>query len=456
MTVTDWWHQVASSALLGTTRKPPPALDPALGVRPRECAGPEMTLLDAAAVGGAVRRAARRATAPTTGPAPVDDRPLAPAAAVQLLDLLLTQAPVPAPLIPLALDSWLREADRRGVRAPHRHLPALLTMAAHRALLRPATRAVGGPRMLWLAAQNPDWRWLPASSTPKVRGPKEERIEPDAWRKLPVTERRDGLAALAHPLSDAALTLLEIALDDRAETVRRDARALLDSAPGSDRAARMAARLRPLLSTAGVVRKSLEIDLPTEPDPAGVRDGLGKAPRGSQRAYWLEELAAGAPLEVWTEATGRPPDATVAMIREPAAIAGILRAVRARRDPLWARAMVNDHPDLFELLPVEDRSSVALDLVRGGRTADAVLTVIHNLPAPWDAPVSVAVIERLRRYKQPPQDDPHLLTALAARLHPDALSHVRQWERSDHQWGDLPTALARHLSLIPAITEAFR
>jgi hypothetical protein len=144
------------------------------------------------------------------------------------------------------------------------------------------------------------------------------------------------------------------------------------------------------------------------------------------------------------------------MIREPAALAGILRAVRARRDPTWARALLPDHPDLFPLLQADDRTAAALRIVRDDARPDAVLTVIAHLPAPWDREVSAAVVGRLRRRKQPPPFASHLLPSLAAGLDPAVLPAVRQWEHSDHHWDDVPTALTRYLALTPAITEAFR
>jgi hypothetical protein len=442
VTVPDWWHQLSSSALLGTSRKPPPTLLPALGVAARPEGGPEVSLLDAAAVGAAVLRSGRPLlSAPPVGPAPVDERPPAPPAAVQLLDLLLTQPPVPAALVPLALRAWLRAAGARGARIPHRHLPRLLSIATRREVLRDVARRAGGARMTWLATQNPEWQWLLADEPSEPAAVRPSLPEPAEWRKLPVKERRALLADLDRPEGPAEVAFLESALDDRAETVRRDAQRLLDAAPDSPRAARMAQRLRPLLRTTGVVRTSLEIDLPDEPDAAGVRDGLGRAARGSQRAHWLEQLAAGAPLDAWTDATGRPPEQTVAMIREPAALAGILRAVRARRDPTWARALLPDHPDLFPLLQADDRTAAALRIVRDDARPDAGTAV---------------VFARLRRRKQPPPFASHLLPSLAAGLDPAVLPAVRQWEHSDHHWDDVPTALTRYLALTPAITEAFR
>ena len=74
--------------------------------------------------------------------------------------------------------------------------------------------------------------------------------------------------------------------------MREEACRLLDRLPGSARAARMADRLRPLLTTHGTLRKHLEVGLPDDPDDAAVRDGLGdpgpgapSAPAGCSRSW---------------------------------------------------------------------------------------------------------------------------------------------------------------------------
>ena len=57
-TVDEWWGQLRAAALVGTARRDVPPL-PALGFLPRDGATREEALLDAAALGDAVRRAGR-------------------------------------------------------------------------------------------------------------------------------------------------------------------------------------------------------------------------------------------------------------------------------------------------------------------------------------------------------------------------------------------------------------
>ena len=217
----------------------------------------------------------------------------------------------------------------------------------------------------WLAAQRPDWSWVPdALSGAVARSAAAEQSDVD-WAHLPSSERLPVLAvvraddpARARSLVESTWTsdsardraahlgalrvgldpedepLLERALDDRAASVRDAAAVLLDGLPGSARAGRMAERLRPLIQPKGVLKRSLEMALPDPPDAAGVRDGLGKPPgRRSVRGWWLERICAGAPLDVWTDAAGWDPATIVSRLSDADALSGIRQAVRLRRDP---------------------------------------------------------------------------------------------------------------------------
>ncbi|MBM7516735.1 DUF5691 domain-containing protein [Nocardioides nitrophenolicus] len=444
----SWWQQTTAAALLGTERREPPPLPPELGVAPRAGSTPETALLDAAAVGGALLRA--RLPACPAGelpePAAPDAIPLAPPAAVQLLGLLVDQPPVAARLRPLALERWLQAAADRGVRVPARALPRLLALATQQSELRAATRPVIGERGRWLAGLRSDWTWAVAPEPAPVAA---TPIAPDDWHALPAAARADAL-----PADD--LDLLEAALDDRSDKVRRQALALLDAAPTSARAARMAARLRPLLASTGRLRRGLEITLPTAPDAAGVRDGLTTTRGGSQRERWLELIAAGAPLAVWTEVTGKDPAHTWPLITQPAARAGVLRAVRARGELAWAAAAVADSPDLLAVLPVDHQDATALHLLRTTKAPAAVAAVVRHVSPPWSPALSAAVVDLLRHTTPAGGSAAVALPSLAAGLHPSVRPAVSAWARAESRWGSLPADLDQYLSFLPAITEAFR
>ncbi|MFD8865300.1 DUF5691 domain-containing protein, partial [Streptomyces sp. NPDC059590] len=102
---------------------------------------------------------------PAPSPAPEDPRPPLPPAARNRLAMLLAgrsaggggrrSAPDLAELLP----QWLTMANQRGYRAPDALLPALLDAARARTDLRPEALALGGPRVLWLARLNPEWKF---------------------------------------------------------------------------------------------------------------------------------------------------------------------------------------------------------------------------------------------------------------------------------------------------------
>lgn len=479
----DWWASLSASALVGTARREPPPAPPGFADRPDATA--ETRLLDAAALAGALHRAGRvPAHLQPPAPAPDDPRPAAPDRAAQLLQLLLTQPPVRAELRPMLVGHWLRACAAAGRRVPEPMLPALLEATGRDDTVRDQVRAVIGERGRWLAAQHPDWTWAAA-----VAAALDTAEPPEDWALLPTGDRADWVVRLRATDPDRARALvestwasdgaadrntllgllevglgpadedlLERALDDRGATVRATAQALLERLPTSRRARRLGDRLAPLLSLHGVLRRTLRVESPNDPDPGGVRDGLGRPPAGrSRRGHHLEVLAAGAPFEVWTAASGRGPAQTARMIDDADALLGLARAARVRRDAGWAEALlpVTGDPALLPHLDAPEREQHAAGLVdRAGQVAE-VVGVLGRVPGPWGEPLSRAVLGRLRRHRQPVHV-PGLTALLAERLHPAVLPEVQHWAHSDHTWSSLPDDLVQHLSLVPAIAEAFR
>ncbi|GAA2166763.1 hypothetical protein FHX52_3965 [Humibacillus xanthopallidus] len=500
-----WWREVGNVALIGTARRPVPPL-PDLGpaqVQARaEGARREEALLDSVAIGAAALRAGRRLNhADPPAAAPDDRRPVAPRRAVQLLELVIAQPPAGAQQRSGLLTHWLRAADDAGCRVPHALLPGLLDLATGTRELRRPTAAVLDERGRWLAGLREEWSWVAgavagaqAGTASRVEGtapdpgdwarlPSPHRLavlatvrthEPAAARELVVStwatdsarDRRAHLDALRVGLGPDDEPLLEAALEDRAATVREAAAELLDALPRSARSARMADRLRPLVHRTGLLGRGLEVTLPGEPDPAGIRDGLGKPPpRRSARGWWLEQMCAGAPLEVWSELTGADPSATVKRLTDAQAgdaLAGIRRAVRARRDPEWATALLERgwDPALVPALPRERRERVVLTRV------DATTDRVHELGAvvgavdpPWSPDFSVALLSRLRASRVGSAmvlaTMPHLLTG----LHPAALDPLERWIEQAGGDQTLTTNLRNLLqfhSVRRSITEAFR
>lgn len=459
------------AATLGTGRRsaPWPAVLPAAA----PTADDTTTLLDALAVGAALRRAGRvpmRATGPTAL-APEETAPVAPPRAAALLDLHLTQSPVGRDRADEAVAFWLCSCAAAGVLLPPAALPAVLDRASTAEALRDDVRAVAGARGRWLATVNPAWAWLlpePEPGDPALlSGAARRRLiarirhtDPAAGRALiestwatdRVDDRRDHLALLRDGLSDGDEPLLEAALDDRSQEVRHRALDLLDGLPSSRRAARMADRLRPLLTRSGLLKRTLAVALPDDPDDAGVRDGLTAPPsRRSARGWWLERLAAGAPLDTWTEAGIGIPGIVKQLPTE--ARAGIEIAVQRRRDAAWAGPLVEAGGDLrlVALLPAAE-AEARLHARLADTPFDA--SALRLLPRPWSPRFSDQVGDRLVR-------DPEFGRRVAGHLdglHPATLARLAGWAAAEdtHRGARAIRSLIQLDAARTTIDEAFR
>lgn len=474
-----WWSDLSAAALVGTARRQVPGLPAAFGPGRPE-APREVALLDAAALGSALRVAGRRIRKSEPVTAAADDRRTQPPSrAVQLLELLLHQSPVGPRLAPNLVRAWLEAADASGHRVPHHLLPELLALASVNDQLRSAVRRAGDARAAWLGRVNPAWAWVAAEAvdaeawaqrSTEVRAREVVRlrgIDPAAARSLvestwgtdAANDRVTLLSALRAGLGPDDESLLERALDDRSAKVRDVAVALLDGLPTSARAARMAARLRPLLQTKGMLRRTLEVELPTEPDAGAVRDGLTR-PRGigSVRGWWLQRLAAGAPLDVWTDLARSDPGGAWRMVADRDARVGIIEAVLARRDRAWAAAIVADvwHPDLLALVPAE-RLDAAASSQLARATSQQVQAVVTAVPRPWGPAFSRAVLQRLTAEKEPATLLSQLSTQLATGLDPASRPALDKWAgKLEPAPRERVARISQYLVLLLEIPEAFR
>lgn len=516
--VDGWWAAVTAAALVGTARGRVPDLAP-LGVEPRPDGAPDTALLDAAAVGGALHAAGRAVPAVSAAPdpCPPDASPEAPERALQVLGLVLTQPPVGRDLRDPLLHRWCETAAAHGRRVPHALLPTLLAEGTRRPALRDALLPVLDARGRWLATRRPEWAWATGTDAHPDRGaapddatllrlPVRELAErladlratdPDRARALVVAAsatagaeaRATLLRTLATGLGPADDAVLEPALDDRAATVRAAAAELLDALPTSARAHRMAARLAPLLSVTGLLRKRLVVAPPGPLDAAARRDGLGAGPGGARDAAVLDRLVTGAPLAVLTSATGTDPAAVLRLDPDQALRSAIRRTVVARRDVEWARALAADEWDAAaaSVLPPDEQRAAALRWL-AAVPGDALVPMAQTVAGPWDVGLSVAVAEAVARVAADPTTYRTLtlpVELLGRRLHPaatDALDRARavadraaadaeravERARDPQESGRLALAasaartraraltdLLQHLSLLRTIDEAF-
>ncbi|MFC4492691.1 DUF5691 domain-containing protein [Streptomyces ovatisporus] len=451
------WGELVTAALLGTERRTPPG------------GGGATALLDAAAVETVRRRAGlqpARAGA-RRPPAPLDARPPLPAAAARRLATLLAARPEgngsggarrrgPAPDLAELLPQWLAAACGTGCRAPAAQLPALLDAARSRTDLRARTLEFAGPRALWLAESNPDWKFAlrhavragtegaEAGGEAVAGREAEAEAAQQLWEEGLFAERVALLASLRRrdPASGLALltstwsqeraedrlmfldslreslcpsdeAFLEQALGDRSRTVRATAAELLSGLPDSALAARMAARARTCVTLdplSGSPRTVVEA--PHECDADMQRDGVvPKPPSGrGERAWWLGQLVESAPLSTWHAQFGGRSAAEIVALpvadgwKQDLHSAWCRAAVR-QRNVEWARALTgspgarlaegrSDPAGLLLVLPEAERAEWAARFIEAHGLAEA-FRVLEVCAVPWTEPLGRAVVDAL-------------------------------------------------------------
>ena len=448
------WEELVTAALLGTDRRTPP------GCRPGREA--PTALLDAAAVETVRRRAglrpARAAQRPQ--PAPEDPRPALPPAAARRLAMLLADRPGvagggrrgTAPDLMELLPQWLAAANDRGFAPPPQALPALLDAARGRTDLRPAALTFAGPRAVWLARLNPDWRFAlrttpgGGAALPHLEDAAEvqqlwqeglfaERVallsairtrEPAAARELLATtwatERAEDrlmfLDSLRAGLGPQDEPLLEQALADRSRNVRATAAELLSALPGSALAARMAARAAACVALDHTQQTpTIGVEAPHQCDAGMERDGVvPKAPAGrGERSWWFGQLVEATPLGTWPgHLGGRTPreivELPVADDWQSELHAAWCRAAVRQRDAEWARALLGspsapeaggpgavslaERAKLLGTLGTAERAEWVAGFIATHGLSEA-FQLLGVCAVPWAAPLGRAVVDAL-------------------------------------------------------------
>ncbi|MFE0549786.1 DUF5691 domain-containing protein [Streptomyces pilosus] len=450
----DDWEELVTTAVLGTERR-----TPAGAGRGVEAAA---ALLDAAAAATVRRRAGLRPApaAERPEPAPEDPRPALPAAAARRLAMLLADRPGAAgggrrgtaPDLMELLPQWLAAANARGYAPPPAVLPALLDAARGRTDLRPAALRFAGPRALWLARLNPDWRFAlrsaPGGGTSVTAGRDPdgtrrlwqeglfaERValltalrsrDPAAARELLAgtwaTERAEDrlmfLDSLRSGLGPDDEPFLERALADRSRNVRATAAELLSALPASALAGRMAVRAGACVAVDRTRETpALVVEAPHECDADMERDGVvAKAPAGrGERSWWFGQLAESAPLGTWSRRLGgRTPREIVAL---PVADdwrselhAAWCRAAVRQRDPAWSRALLGppsapeaggpgavslaERAKLLGTLDPAERAEWVAGFIETHGLSEA-FQLLGVCAVPWAAPLGRAVVDAL-------------------------------------------------------------
>ncbi|MFJ9962493.1 DUF5691 domain-containing protein [Streptomyces avermitilis] len=448
------WEELVTAALLGTDRRTPPG----------QASGREApaALLDTAAVETVRRRAGLRPARAAARPEPAaeDPRPQLPPAAARRLAMLLADRSGTggggrrgaAPDLMELLPQWLSLANARGFSAPPQTLPTLLDAARGRTDLRPAVLTFAGPRALWLARLNPDWRFalraapgggtelpLPRESdrirqlwqeglfaervalltTLRAQSPATAReLLGTTWATERAEDRLMFLDSLRAGLAAADEPFLEQSLSDRSRNVRATAAELLSALPESALAGRMADRAGSCVAVDRTRRvPTLVVEAPHECDAGMERDGVvAKAPAGrGERSWWLGQLVEAAPLGTWRDRLGgRTPEEVVAL---PVADdwrselhAAWCRAAVRQWDPDWSRALLGspsapeaggpgavslaERAKLLATLGAADRADWVAGFVATHGLSEA-FQLLGVCAVPWAAPLGRAVVDAL-------------------------------------------------------------
>lgn len=333
-----------------------------------------------------------------------------------------------APDLTELIPQWLATANQQGFRAPAELLPALLDAARARTDLRPHALAFAGPRGLWLAGLNPEWKFalrgssggspLPRPTEPEAvvrlweEGLFAERVallgavrahDPagalallaTTWTTERAEDRLMFLDSLRTGLSPVDEPFLEQALSDRSRNVRATAAELLSALPESALAGRMASRALSCVSPDLTGDEaSVAVEAPHECDAPMERDGVVATPpagRG-ERSWWLGQLVEATPLTTWpARFGGRSAREIVAL---PVADgwaeelhAAWCRATVRQRDPEWARALLGapslppssgpgtsslaERSKLLGILPAAERGGWVADFIAAHGLSEA-------------------------------------------------------------------------------------
>ncbi len=420
------WPALVKAALLGTERtgRPGPAASGAGALLVEAVAADqdrpsERVLLAAAAALATARRAGRPAERPRVDgvpPAPAIDRPEVGEEASSTLGALV--AGTWRQLLP----EWLEVCALTGRRVPSVRLPAVLDLATGDRALRPLVLGALGERGRWLAGHRPEWRWavgLAAGEVPDDpasawgEGTSAERrallaavrsVDPtlgrslveSTWRADKADERAAFVDILGSEVSmDDEPFLEEVARLDRARDVRRAAAAALARLPGSRLAGRMADRAVAHVDAGGLLRRRLVVHLPQDLPEDWVADGVEQATRhpGGERAWWLQQVVAAAPLGAWGPAAEAVAGASRSEYGD-VVLHGWARAAASQGRSDWASALlaaeaVDDPAPVLRVLDPRERAAWLARALEAAPPARVMLLLPLGVevPRPWPSPL---------------------------------------------------------------------
>jgi len=368
-----------------------------------------------------------------------------------------------------------------GQRVPEMLLPKLLHHGQKRTAARPAILPVLGERGRWLAAQNSAWRYGQGQAmadftadSPELKalwpeeGAQSRALKLAAWRKVDASAAREALeavwsvelakdreallGAIATNLSLEDEAFLEQVLGDKGKAVRRLAVDLLAQLSGSGFCDRMTQRATASVqietSSSGI---EIQVTLPEAYGDGWKRDGIElKAPQGEgQRAWWLLQLIAHTPLEVWP---GEPKAIAQSLENhgwQDTLLLGWGLAAQRQGNADWAQALLEQFGlrlfrdlqfvELLSLLSAEAQENFWRDFFvlitpKGRRPKEKELQFgleqIAQTKLPLSLEFSKLVIQQFKLHFQSKQKHRYQLAysaqGLARRLHPGATAEFAE------------------------------
>jgi hypothetical protein len=280
------------------------------------------------------------------------------------------------------------------------------------------------------------------------------------------------LAAVEAGLDQADERFLTEALEDRRADVRRTAARLLVLLPDSALARRLEDAARPLLTSAGLVRRTLKVTLPT---PSEEFEALGFAGRPAagygERAWLLRSILAHVRPARWTEwlgadAPGLVDQATRSDEARPL-LEGWIEATARFGDPAWAAAILRSKTvaekvttnmgQVLEALPPTER---ALAVADSAPVLDPSLLagLAAAVPAPWPKPLGDAVLAAARSAGKEQYAGAglyELVRAAALRLPPDRADELQAVASFKDELRPALTDVIETIRLRARIHEAF-
>lgn len=366
------------------------------------------------------------------------------------------------------LTEWCGKARAAGEVAEHRSLPELLVLGTTHPGLRSAVAAVLGSRGRWLAGTRPGWAWATGTGVsadlvdldevldlPGIQRlaalRRARRADPAGTRTFlaeqfaeqrRAVDRQVLVSAVEAGLGAEDEELLELALDDRAIGVHDEAVRLLRLLPESALAARAVARLeRGLELTAdGFDLRIDELWAEVVPDPEEARDLLRD---GSEVgvAGRLRAAAASVPTTYWTDRLSTADEGAADVLSRGPWAAALLRGVTRRLAKAvdaspWAVAATRtltgmEQLEMLASLPAE-LSARTVIAVSHQWNYDLLDHACSQLPSPWSAESTAALLERYSAMRDPRWRAGRPPAVLLARGDAEVLG--ANWARITERW----------------------